>query len=520
MAVSGGERLLLVATQKSPSGRLGFQVEFTRFSRCFVTVLGLRKLVRSILTILTFASLIAASSTASSKWSPRPWLDDLAQAEEAFATKYANIDWLEHDRGVPSAGLFGEAAGRLRSARSDEEAKAVFDQLVERVADGHVSIDWPRTGVVPGSSLAPSAKRYDICKALGFTKGRSSLGIAGSLSGYRGTRIASPFPAGILHVGAQVVGVVRIGGFEPQESPSICRAALQLLRRPAERPCDDACRDAILTWSYNRLTKALEEQVRFLQASGARVLLVDITSNEGGTEWAEAAARILSPKALTSEKWGFVRGEHWSAQWRALAVRLRAAAASANSHDRALLLGWVAEAERARTDAARQCPAARSCARVGRAGYATGLVGTAHAGQFDGKPWADLVFSIAQFPYRDSVWSGPLLVLVDGQTWSAAEEFAAVLQDNGAAVIVGTRTGGAGCGHTNGGTPAILKNSGATLELPDCVRYRADGSNEVAGISPDVPTGMKATDGPALKARLIEAHLPEAIRLATGRMRR
>jgi hypothetical protein len=64
------------------------------------------------------------------------------------------------------------------------------------------------------------------------------------------------------------------------------------------------------------------------------------------------------------------------------------------------------------------------------------LVGSARAGTFAGKPWADLVFSIAQFPYHDSAWSGPLLVLVDDETWSAAEEFAAVLQDNGAAVII------------------------------------------------------------------------------------
>jgi C-terminal processing protease CtpA/Prc len=155
-----------------------------------------------------------------------------------------------------------------------------------------------------------------------------------------------------------------------------------------------------------------------------------------------------------------------------------------------------------------------ACPLVGRAGYATGLVGAARAGEFAGKPWADLVFSIAQFPYHDAVWSGPLTVLVDDETWSAAEEFAAVLQDNRAAVIVGSRTGGAGCGHTQGGTPTVLKHSGATLELPDCVRFRADGSNEVAGVIPDVVLGMRASDGPNFKARLIQAHLPTAIRLA------
>jgi hypothetical protein len=53
------------------------------------------------------------------------------------------------------------------------------------------------------------------------------------------------------------------------------------------------------------------------------------------------------------------------------------------------------------------------------------------------------------------------------------------------------------------------------LELPDCVRFRADGSNEVAGVIPDIVTGMRASDGPNFKATLIEAHLPAAVRLAT-----
>lgn len=246
------------------------------------------------------------------------------------------------------------------------------------------------------------------------------------------------------------------------------------------------------------------------------MLLVDITNNGGGTEWAEAAARILSPKALTSEGRGFVREPHWSKQWKTLATQLREAARAADKGDRARLLSWAAEADRAREDADRRCTE-KACALVGRAGYSTGLVGTAHAGEFAGKSWADLVFSIAQFPYHDSVWSGPLAVLVDDQTWSAAEEFAAILQDNGAAVIIGTRTGGAGCGHTNGGTPTTLKNSGATLELPDCVRFRADGSNEVAGIIPDVLTGMKASDGQAFKAKLIGARLRQAVSLANDR---
>ena len=121
------------------------------------------------------------------------------------------------------------------------------------------------------------------------------------------------------------------------------------------------------------------------------------------------------------------------------------------------------------------------------------------------------VFNPAQFPYHDGVWAGPVIVLVDQETWSAAEEFAAVLQDNKAAVIIGARTGGAGCGHTNGGTPTTLRNRGAILKLPDCVRFRADGSNEVRGIIPDETVAIRADDGAQFRANLIAEKLPQAI---------
>jgi C-terminal processing protease CtpA/Prc len=99
-----------------------------------------------------------------------------------------------------------------------------------------------------------------------------------------------------------------------------------------------------------------------------------------------------------------------------------------------------------------------------------------------------------------SAWQGPLAVLVDGGTGSAAELFAATLKDNGRATIIGAHTVGSGCGYTNGGIPLTLKHSGVEVKFPDCVRLRADGSNEVAGIAPDVKVG----EGRRLDAREVQ----------------
>ncbi|OZA78014.1 MAG: hypothetical protein B7X77_04035, partial [Caulobacter sp. 39-67-4] len=118
--------------------------------------------------------------------------------------------------------------------------------------------------------------------------------------------------------------------------------------------------------------------------------------------------------------------------------------------------------------------------------------------------------------WREGVWSGPLMVLVDSRSASASEEFAAVLQDNRAALIVGSPTLGAGCGHATDVGPLTLKNSGGRLFMPDCVRLRADGSNEIGGVEPDVLVGFRGSDGPALKARRLATRLSDAVAKAVA----
>jgi hypothetical protein len=468
------------------------------------------QLLQQIALALGMAFSIPAAAQAQ-PFNPAPWLADLEQARAAFHEKYANLEWLESERGVAIDPLFDDLARRLSGARSDVEAYAVFDRLKRKVRDGHVEIDWPRPPAPAhkesaSTSPAPPSPPRDPCAQLGYDGRQNRAGTAQGLPRYRplDEDRDNPFDAGLVTSGTTQVGVLRIGIFQPQGYPQSCQAALRAFDHPADKPCDEECQDKVLTLAYRDLTASLERRIRQLEAARASVLLVDLTGNGGGSEWAEAAARMFTPKLLVSERLGYVRGEHWTKQWRNLAAQLTDYAKSAKRDDRARLLGWAAEAE-----AAAACP--QTCGRIGTAGYATGLVGSAAAGTFAGKDWGVYVFSPAQYPYRDGVWDGPLIVLVDQETWSAAEEFAALLQDNQAAVVMGARTGGAGCGYTWGGTPTVLENSGAVLKLPDCLRYRADGSNEVRGIVPDVPVAIRADDGVELRARMIAEQLPAAI---------
>ncbi|MEA3014423.1 MAG: hypothetical protein QOD42_2968 [Sphingomonadales bacterium] len=460
-------------------------------------------------------------------WSPGPWLDDLAQARAAIETRYANLEWLLTERELDLDALFARARAALGNARSDGEAVAIFNRLVQRIGDGHVGIEWPRPAAAPAAAAPPAVPppaptAAGFCRARGYASPSNAAGLAPALSGYAPLGTADPLPAGTIPAAGGRAGILRIAVFDPHGSPELCADAVAALAIPLDRPCDEACDNRIVTHAYRQLGIAMQDRLARLREAGARTLIVDITGNGGGSEWTEAAARMLSRRPLQSARLGFVRGPHWERLWRELAGRLRAAAGGAGAADRARLLGWAGEADAARAEAQRRCPPTGdpACPWLGRAGFATGLVGRAPSGGFAGRDWAVHVFNPAQHSYVDGAWDGPVIVLTDQETWSAAEQFAALLQDNRAALILGARTGGAGCGHTWGGTPTRLTNSGATLALPDCVRFRADGSNEVRGIIPDQLLPWRANDGRAFRARLLEAALPAAIDAAAALYRR
>jgi hypothetical protein len=248
--------------------------------------------------------------------------------------------------------------------------------------------------------------------------------------------------------------------------------------------------------------------------------VVDIAGNGGGTEWAEAAARMLTTIRLRSEQLRFVRGDHWIKDFTDEETDLRKAVAE-NPSDAAFLNPLIAQLEEKRKEAATPCSSEPfwrgerpKCAWLGEGFYGSGLLASADPATLRGKPWASTVFSPMKFPYEEGVWRGPLIVLIDANVASAASEFSAVLQDNRAAIIMGEPSDG-GCGHTNGGTPTVLKNSGAVFSVPDCARFRADGTNEMRGIEPDVLTGFLPKEGAHLRAARFVAALPKAVSLAT-----
>jgi hypothetical protein len=457
---------------------------------------------------------------------PKPWIADLDQVREIFLTKYANLEWAAFQREADLPGLFADTEARVARATNDWEARSAFDRLARKLGDGHVVFDWPRSS---GHAMAAARTPQEQCTALGYDARMRAVPLAANAVGYRplSTAQSDEFPAGIISLssqrgGVRQIGVLQIGVFTQQGFPALCQLALRELAIAADKPCDDACGGRIEAWAADRLTRDLAAQLRALKEAGAAVLVVDVAGNGGGSEWAEAVARMVTPIRLRSEELEFVRGEHWAKSFADDEASLRRFADQASGPDRERLLNLADEVEARRKIALTACDSAPlwrgehpACSWLGRGFYGSGFLASADPSQLRGKPWGALLFTPMEFPYEEGVWTGPLVVLMDRNTGSAASEFAAVLQDNRAAIVMG-EPAGAGCGHTNGGTPTTLANSKATLEVPDCARLRADGSNEVMGILPDVAVAFSAVDGAHLRGARFMAKLPEAVERAAG----
>ncbi len=482
------------------------------------------------LSALILGAALAVAPAAFAQTGPTPpapfdsagWVADLEQVRQEMSSRYANLDWAVTEREAPLGPLFAVGRQRLEAAHSEAEAREVFERLERYLGDKHVDFVWSRAGG-PGAPAATSGTADDRppCDRLGFrADGRDGGAVARNLPGYRPLDGDSGFPAGIVEVEGQAVGVIRIALFSPQAHPAACAAALAELR-PAGEPCDDDCQDRLWSLAADRVTADFSGRLRALETAGATTLLVDIAGNGGGTEWVEAVVRTVTPVRLRSARVGFIRHPHWAEALAAGERRLREAAVGQPPVDRARLERYAAAYAAARAEAEQPCdPAPLFEGRMLDCDWLGGgeIYSTGPEPALDpaivGKPWAAEVFAPLAFAFEPGVWTGPLVVLVDGGTGSASEQFAAVLQDNRAAVILGAPTAGAGCGHTRGGLDTVLRHSGATLRLPDCARLRADGRNEVSGIDPDVLIGFRENDGPARRVKRLEAALPAALERA------
>jgi len=423
------------------------------------------------------------------------------------ASHYANLDWAIEERRMDLPKLRVETEAALQQARVAADARRTLDHFVDSFGDGHLELNWPK-----GDSQAPTAADHaSLCERLGY-KGRRKAWIDFSLLPQFSplpTEDGVFFSGGLLKLpSGKTLGIVRIGVFSEKAYPEACQQAVQELNMPDNANCGDECAKKIEIRTANLLTAALTASAEELRRAGAAALLVDITHNGGGSDWVEAAPRALSSKPLRDPRLAFIKNEHWTTQ---LEDALKEVDTDLNNHrgPNQLLRNAAATLERAIAASKRPCNPEEAWT-TGKVDcsllvkdllFASGVLSYAPPGSFTGLESRTTLFHPARYAYTEKRNRLPLYLLVDSDTWSAAEYFAALLQDNKAATIVGELTGGAGCGYNNGGIPTELKNSKAEIKMPHCVRLRADGSDEVNGVTPDVPVPWAHRDSPFQRAQ-------------------
>ncbi len=460
-----------------------------------------------------------------SQFSREKWEQDYQALRKYLETGYANLEWMKQGRKLDLAAIDAEARRSLTSANSDADARRALEKFINAFGDGHLGLRNPDKPSQSGGEASPSfdkeAPGARVCQALGFRIRLNRFSIpfdtAPKFTPVGGEK--EIFRAGVFTPdNGKKYGVILIPFFMPEAYLRGCEAAWESYRRNLSGPCGGQCLDEFKYYATaNHLSARLAEQVVALERIGVEALIVDIGGNGGGSDWVDAVARVLAGKPLRAPRMGFIRHPHWaqSLERRLKNVNVDLARKDLTRRQSEYLKTARQRLERALKEA--QTPCDRSdiwsagtgkgkCSMLGSAPlYSTGAFDFLPPNDLKGLGSKGVLFYPSRYEFQEGVYRGRLIVLVDRGTASAAEYFAATLRDNGAATIVGEKTFGSGCGYTNGGLRLTLPNSGLRVVMPDCVRYRKDGTNEVEGVTPDLKIWVKNDSREARLEKLLRA---------------
>lgn len=482
----------------------------------------MRSFVRIGVTVSCLVLVAAGAATAAARsFDSRPWLEDFAVLKAAMQERYANLAWF----GSPSAGVDLPVLERhtqraLLAAADAAEARRILLDFVAALSDGHFSLlggDPP-----PGGARAePEPARLDPadaasgCAALGYAaRGRSAFSLPfESLPGFRleADGVTRGFRSGTLpvHTGARL-GLVRIAEFRESSAAWPCLDAWAALLK-AGKSVDAA---AIESASQQEWLHAMSEQLQRFAAEGVVAVVVDIGSNGGGNDLADWLPRLFTAKPVHSARMLLVRSPtavgYLDEQLTALRAPLPASAdpAARAALERATAAFEANKAALATADCdmswvwreQRPWQPGTACSHLLDVGSAAGALDYLEPHAFGDPGIARRLYWAAVADDYRGAWTGPVYVVTDARSYSAAELFASSMQLNHIAKTVGQRTGGDGCGFVTEIPPLVLPHSRLSFRLPNCVRLRADGGDEVAGVTPDLPVLPLKAESPRARA--------------------
>jgi Peptidase family S41 len=446
---------------------------------------------------------LAAPAQAQPAYSSAAWLQDLEQLRDAMSAGYANLEW-QAQRGLDLPALYARTQSRIEAAQDDYAARRAIERFLTAFGDGHLEVHWPVASAT-GSAKADGASQ-PLCSRLGYFDIHDDGGPALRLPGAR--PVGAPnahLKAALVSVGGRTLAVLRVGTFSQQGIPDICEQIAARRGLTAASPCDDSCRNAFGQAAEAAFIDEMAQQLQVLAVVHPDALLIDIFGNGGGDQSSLALARMVTAKPLKRPRGGGVMSAAWAKELASREADAAKALASATAPDRPALQRFDAALSQAHGEALKSCD--RSPLWSGRPIGCTALVPEPLFESF----WSTVPEPGDPIAHARTVWSGPVMVLVNGDSASSSEWFAAMLQDSHAATTLGSPTSGAGCGHVTDAPPVKLARSGGAVSMPDCWRLRANGENEVGGVEPDVLIGFRSHDSLSEATARLAHSLPQAL---------
>ena len=332
------------------------------------------------------------------------WQADYSLLKRDMARGYANLDWMVEHRKVDLAAIDDETTTAIDRAHSRVRAFLAIRRFIRGFNDPHLRLVLGERplGGPPSLITAESIARNASSTNTESVEQPADGGCDGC--GYEEGNHAFGFP------------FERTPGFRAVRGGNFPTAMLSdtgVLRiaQFGEDQYLSACEEVYRTGIGQRALKLkvralLQEDLRAaiasLQMHGARRLLVDVTGNGGGTEWVREVVALMSDILLTRD-----------------GPRLLADTSDRN-------------------------------------------------GIWRGEPVTPSLVPAGEFTQIQGVgpWRGPLVVLTDRGTGSAAEDFVAWLKINGIATVLGAVTAGAGGGYVDGGTRTQFRASPFDVRMP------------------------------------------------------
>ncbi|ESQ89945.1 S41 family peptidase [Asticcacaulis benevestitus] len=465
----------------------------------------------------------AFGALADPAYDPTAWREDYAQLKQTLEKEYVNLAWFGSAQGgINLPRLDQRTQASLAAARTDAEARQALEQFIGAFHDGHFSV--LTTQAAPAATPEPKVERapfdandpISTCAALGFLP-TSSVAFSLPFETLPGFTLkfdgqSSVYRAGIITTaGGGRVGIIRIQAFRMRAFPAACTLGWENLVKAGKPLTNGAVRDA----AYDQWLSAFKDEIAALKAAGVTVLLVDVGNNTGGDDSGDLFPRLLTDKPVNSAPLMMVASptgaQYFDEQLSGIDEALKASpsseATSALQAGRNYFaqgkpttatpcdLSWVWRAQKSWTGP--------QCKRLAAAGYAGGAAAVLPRGAYGNQTVAYQLSMPSGADDMWAMWTGPVYVLTDAKTYSSAEMFTAVMQDNRIGKTVGVKTGGDGCGFMVEKEPLVLAHSRIRVRMSNCIRLRRDGGNEVAGITPDIP--VLPTEGEDDRQRAVRA---------------